>query len=73
MRLNLGLRRRPPVPQPIVAADLERAADQCEVNIARFTLAVDQCAKGAARRAELQRHLDYWISVKVTRDLKPGA
>lgn len=37
-------------------------------NIRRFRMALEQCEKGPARLAELQRNLDYWLAIEAAEE-----
>ena len=43
--------------------------DKVDFHIRRFTLALEQCEKGAERQAELERNLNYWLAIKAARGL----
>lgn len=61
----------PERPEPIIPARPPRG--DAAFHVRRFTLALEQCEKGPARRAELQRWLDYWTARQAAEDLHPGA
>jgi hypothetical protein len=55
-----------PAPQPLIRQGIpqfDRA--KVDMNIRRFTLAIEQNTKGAERDTELRRNLDYWKTLDI--------
>lgn len=64
LKQALGWPELADAPDVVIAPPRPVRDEKAEFHIRRFTLALEQCAKGPERQAELERNLNYWLRVK---------